>query len=264
MSEVSEPRPSDPPAKTRLVFKIALLLVFVFIAFLSLPSFFMAGRAGVLGAITLGWWSFLQRTLPGISWNWNIVGMSALCVLLILILAHVFLRWITKSVSSAQGRSSQWPWRWTWCGLLATGLLFLVGMGVGGMAHQAGWLSSQSGSWYEIKGEDFFNLRQLDGALQQAALEAGGDILEMRRVLRSPDSSYFPRGRGENALLARFQLLLIRDGTNDFAGRIIFPRDPARQARSRGIYRFEGRNDEFPMDRLPELIQRHQNQLLAF
>jgi hypothetical protein len=264
MSEEAEPLPSHQPAKTRLVFKIALVLVLVFIAFLFLPSFFMAGRAGVLGAVALGWWSFLQRTLPGISWNWDIVGMSAVCVLLILILAHVFLRWITKSVSSAQGRRWQWPWRWTWCGLLAIGLLFLVGMGVGGMAHQAGWLSSRSGSWYEIKGEDFSDLRQLDGALQQAALEAGGDILEMRRVLRSPDSSYFPRGRGENSLLERFQVLLIRDETNALAGRIIFPRDPARWARARGIYSFADRNDNFPMEQLPKLIQKHQQQLLAF
>jgi hypothetical protein len=264
MSEASEPRPSEPPARTRLLFKLTLVLVLVIIVLLYLPMFFMAGRSGVLGAVMFGWWRFLRRTLPGISWNWDIVGMSALCVLLILLLAHAFLRWITKSISSARGRSWQWPWRWTWCGLLAIGLFFLVGMGVGGVAHQAGWLSSQSGSWYEIKGEDFLDLRQLDGALEQAALEAGGDIQEMRQAVSGPDSTYLRRRTGENSLVERFHVLLIREGTNDFAGRIVFPRDPARQARVRGMYWYEGKYQEFPMERLPELIQKHQKQLLAF
>jgi hypothetical protein len=264
MSEAPDSLPSNQPAKTRLVFKIALVLVFGFIALLFLPEFFMAGRSGVLGAIALGWWSFLRRTLPGMSWNWDIVGMSALCVLLILILAHGFLRWITNSIASVGGRSWQWPWRWTWCGLVGVALLFLVGMCVGGVAHQAGWLSSQTGSWYESKGMDFPDMLQLDAALQQAALDAGGDIQAMRRALRSPDSVYFRRRSGEDSLVDRFQLLLIRDGTNAFAGTIIFPRDPLRQARSRGIYWFENKNDSFPMEKLPELIQKHQKQLLAF
>jgi len=264
MSEASEPRPSEPPGKTRLFFKIALALLLVIITFLFLPEFFMAGRAGVIGAVALGWWSFLNRTLPGISWNWDIVGMSALCVLLVLMLAHVFLRWITKSISSARGRSWQWPWRWTWCSLIGVALLFLVGMCVGGVAHQAGWLSSQTGGWYEIKGADFSDMRQLDGALEQAALETGGDIQEMRRALSGPDSVYFRWQSRESPLVERFQVLLIRDGTNGCAGTIIFPRDPVRQARSRGIYRFEHKNDSFPIEKLPELIQKHQKQLLAF
>jgi hypothetical protein len=264
MSEASEPPPSEQPARTRLVFKIGLVLVSLFIALLLLPSFFMASRMGLMEAVALGWWRFLNRTLPSISWNWDIVGMSVLCALLVLMLAHAFLRWITKSISSARGRSWQWPWTWTWCGLTGIALLFLVGMCVGGVAHQAGWLSSQTGSWYEIKGEDFLNLRQLDADLQQAALETGGDIQEMRRALSGPDSAYFRLRPGENSLVERFQVLLIRDGKNDFAGTIIFPRDPVRQARSRGIYWFENKNDSFPMEKLPGLIQKHQKQLLAF
>lgn len=264
MSEVSEPQPSNQPVKTRLIFKLALVMILVMIAFLYLPVFFMAGRAGVLGAVVFGWWRFLSRTLPGISWNWDIVGMSALCVLLVLLLAHAFLRWITKAISFARGRSGQWPWRWTWCGLISIGLFFLVGMCVGGVAHQAGWLSSQTGSWYETKGEDVFDLRQLDGALEQAALEVGGDIAEVRRAVAGPDSTYLRQRSGENSLVERFQVLLIREGTNDFAGRIIFLRDPTRRARTRGIYWFEGKTEYFPLEKLPELIQKHQTQLLAF
>jgi len=263
MSEESDPPLSRQPAKPRLIFKVALVLALVFVAILSFPAFFMAGRVGLMGAVALGWWRFLRRTLPNISWNWDIVGMSALCVLLILVIAHVFLRWMTKNIASARGRNWCWPWKWTWCGLVAIALCFVVGMCVGGVTHQVGWLSLQSESWYERKGEDFLDMRQLDGALQRALLETNGDVEKARQALRNPESGYFYRRSGESPLIERFHLLLIMDSTNKVAGTIIFPRDAARRDHSQGMYWFEDENDYFQMEKLPELVEKHQKQLLA-
>lgn len=265
MSETAIPTPSPPRSMARqigraLFWSLSILIIFFLLMMLTAGP----GRFELPFVLATGWMRFLARTAPKVTWNWDLVAMGIVSAAVILLLAQRFLTWIVKNVTLARNLEWRWPWRWTWCGLVAIGLFFLVGMCVGGVAHQAGWLSSQSGSWYEIKGEDFFDLRQLDAALEQAALKAGGDMAEVRRAVAGPDSTYLRRRSGENSLAERFQVLLIREGTNNFAGRIIFLRDPTRRARTRGIYWFEGKNENFPVEKLPELIQKHQTQLLAF
>jgi len=239
MSKETHPVLSPKPASTSLVFKLALVFILVFLVIVFLPLFFMAGQVGVIGAIALGWWQFLRRTLPGISWNWDIVGMWILCVLLILSLAHAFLRWITNSIGSRRGQNWHWPWRWTWCGLTSVMLLFLVGMSVGGAAHQIGWLTSSQEPWFESKGGigvDINNMRQLDGAFQQALLESNEDLERACRALRNPHCEYLRQQSGDIPMLQKYHFLLILEGTNKVVGTILFPRDAQGRGHYLGMY----------------------------
>jgi len=111
------------------------IIGFAFLLFLA-----MGGGVFLKLAITLltGWFAFLSRTLPKMEWNLSIAGMALLCSLIALGLGHVFFR----SVAVAVDRT--WRWRWTVCGFAAIGVLFLVGMSAGGIAHQIGWMASSS------------------------------------------------------------------------------------------------------------------------
>jgi hypothetical protein len=263
VSDANDPNPPRTSRGLGCVTKLAVLVLVLFLLFVFMGAGIGSGQIAALTALALGWLAFLQRTVPQITWNWDLVVMGVLCTAVVCFLGHRFASWLTISIARQRGLDWRWPWRWTICGLVGIGLSFLVGMCAGGIAHQVGWLSSQTESWYERRGEVFLDLRQLDGALQQAVLEADGDAEKVRQALRNPESGYLYKRRGEAPLPERFQVLLIVNSANKVAGAIVFPRDHAKHTRSQVMYSFEGKDDYLPMEKLPELIAKHQNQLLA-
>lgn len=263
MSDGNNPNLPTTSRGLGCVTRIALAALVLCLLLIFIGAGIGFGQVAVIGALTFGWLAFLQRTLPQVTWNWDLMTMGALCMVTILFLGHRFASWLSTSLARQRGLDWRWPWRWTICSTIGVGLCFLVGMCVGGIAHQLGWLSSQTVSWYERKGEYFLDLHQLDAALQQAVLESDGAAEQARQVLKDPDSGYLSKRRGESPLPERFQVLLIVDGANKIAGAIIFPRDFANRARSQVMYWFEAKNDYLPVDKLPELIKKHQDQLLA-
>ncbi|HEX5220288.1 MAG TPA: hypothetical protein VFZ59_12025 [Verrucomicrobiae bacterium] len=243
--------------------EIVVVISILFVLFLMLLPVLGPGSGDVVSALTLGWLAFLRRTLPQITWNWDLMAMAALCITVILLLGHRLAFRLTTSIARATGRDWRWPRRWTLCGLIALGLGFLVGMCTGGIAHQVGWLSSQTESWYERKGELFLDMRQLATALDQAVLDAGHDVKKIRQILNDPELSYLRIRSGESPLPERFHVLLIVDSTDTVIGSIMLPRNFASRPHARLIYSFENKNDYLPMEKLPELIQKHQRQLLT-
>lgn len=263
---MSEPADLNPPQTKRslgCVFKGAILFIVLFFVFMFMAAGVGSGQVNALIALTFGWINFLNRTVTQISWNWDIVGMATVCVALIVLMGHYFASWLTGHIASKRESDWRWPWKWTCCGLVAVGLAFLVGMAVGGAAHQIGWLSSQSESWYERKGEDFLDMRQLDAGLQQALMDVGNDPVKLRLALRSPESHYVYRRSSEVPIIDKLHLLLIIGDTNNVVGAIIFPRDPSKRVRMRVMYWFGGTNDYFESGKLPGLIQKHQGRLLT-
>lgn len=263
MSEPANPNPSQTKRSLGCVFKIAITFVVLFFAFIFMAAGIGSGQMNALIALAFGWANFLNRTVTQISWNWDLVGMAILCVVIILLMGHYFASWVTNSIVSKRGKEWRWPWKWTCCGLAIVGIAFLVGMSVGGAAHQVGWLSSQSESWYERKGEDFLEIRQLDYGLQMALIDVGDDPAKLRQVLRDSKSEYIYRRSGEVAIIDKFHVLLIIGDTNNVTGTIIFSRDPLKRVRMGGRYSFGDTNDYFEAEKLPGLIQKHQGHLLA-
>lgn len=217
--------------------------------------------------IGFGWARFLRRTIPRISFNPDLAGMTLLCLAGVLLLAHSFLRWLTKAVAAAGARNWAWRWRWTWCGAAAMGAVFLVGMAVGGIAHQVAWMASSPEPWYERKlggAQLISDLTQLRMGLQTVLDDTKGDLEKARRELKHAESEYLFRYKDEPSLSERYSCLLILEGKGSLLGAILFPRDPSKWNHPRGLlYWFEQQQDFLPMSELPVLLQRHQGHLLA-
>src|SRR5262249_24078829 len=125
--------------------------------------------------LVAGWVSFLSRTLPRISFNGELLLTALFCVVGVLLLAHWFLNWLTVRLGSSRGQAWTWAWRWTWCGGSTLGVACVVGMSLGGITHQAGWMFSMHEPWFELNTgrSPFWNdARQLQAVLQTAVIEA--------------------------------------------------------------------------------------------
>lgn len=251
----------------RLLGRIVLygFLGVVLVTFLASMSFVLLQ---ILPVLVSGWWFFLRRTVPGISWNWDLVGMGILCAVLILLGAQWILNWIWQSIRKARALEDgnrRWPWKSTWCGSLAVAMLFLVGMAVGGIAHQVGWMLSSPERMIEPRrysGADANDMRHLAGGLEQAILETQGDVRQMRHLVWRTDGGFL---RSDLAPVFRdaYHVLLIVEPDGKIGGSIIFPRDPERRRRAGCLFSYGGESGYEPVQKLDGILERHRSRLLA-
>src|SRR5258708_1240973 len=247
----------------RLV-KIALTTILVVFVFMFMMTGAGSGQLEALLTLLLGWLQFLKRTVPQISWNWDIIGMALLCLGMILFLAHRFLNWITRSIASVRGSSFVWPWKWTWCGSLAVALFFLVGMAVGGTAHQIGWIVSSEEPWYERKPRHLKNLiemSQLSQKVRQLLLNSTtGEGLRKALWNSDPEQHGF---EGQPSLLQSYNILLVVGVDGKVTGAILLPRSSESQSKVGGHYVTDQDSKPIPAKDLPELIRSYQGKLVA-
>jgi len=228
----------------------------------------LAGAIGyqVFASLAFGWIGFLTRVVPKISWNWDLLGMAGLCVAGLLGIGHLFIRWLAGEISGANGKRWSWPWRWTWCGALAIGVLFLVGMAVGGIVHQAGWIAASPEPLYEVKrGYGFYGeLKQFNGALRMALSDSKDDWQQTRHELRKPNSEYFPSQQNQPAPDEQITCLLIVSETR-CVGAIVFPRINSSSSASGYLlyWYLQGEERYLPITELGSLLRKHQRQLVA-
>ena len=128
MSEAPNPNLDQAKRGLGFVFKLALLVIALFFAFVFLAAGIGSGHIDALIALIFGWINFLKRTVPEISWNWDLIGMALFCSVLIVVLGHRFTSWVTSTITSKRELGWRWPWKWTCCGLAMVGLSFLVGI----------------------------------------------------------------------------------------------------------------------------------------
>ena len=257
-------RPKDPvPRIGRFVSRLVIAVLLVFALLITLGQ----GLVELPILLGIGWARFLARTVSRVSLNWDLVGMALLCGAGVLFVGHRFLQWLAGQIAASRGSAWTWPWRWTWCGASAVGVVFLVGMAVGGIAHQAAWMASSPESWYERKGVDgllWSDLKQLRLGLQLAMEDANGDVEKGSHAFKTSEGDYLPRPSREPRFLDKYVCLLIVEGSDKLAGAILFPRVQARSEHSRVLLYWSGTHDDFyPMTRLPALLQKHQGHLVA-
>jgi hypothetical protein len=257
-----EPEPPTPRKDLGSIARIVVRTALGFLIALLLLGIVGPGAFEPLVLLGIGWIGFLARTVPRITWNWDLLGMALLCMAGVLILAHWFLHWLTGQLATSRGLAGSWRWRWTWCAACIVGIAFLVGMAVGGIAHQTAWIASSHESWYEQRGPSPIRseLSQLQWALQSVMDNAKGDLEETRAELKKLERQQ----RTGPALFEIHQCLLIVDLSGKLAGAILFPRDPS-QAESAGslLYWFQEAPDFLPMSKLPELVRKHQGRLVS-
>ena len=262
--EANTQGPSDQRPPRRWLRRLGLtILILILVPFLFLLTLGPAGGA-VLSTLTTGWISFLDRTLPAISWNWDLIGMAALCSVLIVLLGQWLLSRLVQSIATARGTTWRWRWRWTWGGLVIIAVSFLVGMAVGGIAHQVGWMVSSDEPLYERKSGFLYDedVQQLHDIVMASARGAAGDLDQIREFVRSRAGGWRGRFGQEGLLLERFRIFLLQDASGAITGTIIVPRVKDQRERW-GFHSTENRPQRFLAEDLPFYIREYGEHMIA-
>lgn len=127
--------------------------------------------------LPLGWVGFLQRVVPQITWNGSVIGMSMLCLAVMLVGGQTLMNGFWKNWARTHSGIDPrpWPWRSTASIFALIFLPFLSGMAVTGTVHQLAWVSQAKEPLFvnlARKQSSFNDMRILAGALDQALLEA--------------------------------------------------------------------------------------------
>ncbi len=248
------------------VTKAALLVLVLFFLFMFMAGGIVSGQISALVALCFGWLTFLNRTVPQITWNWDLVGMAVICSALIAVLGHRFAVWITTSIVSKRGTAWRWPWRWTLCGFAAVGLLFLVGMSVGGAAHQFGWLIGSQEPWFEQKPrylEDLLQMQELDMECRVALIDTN-TVAGVHQSLRKSDAERRSEEHRKRSMLQSFHILLVSTNRERVDGIIIFPRAAEFRSRLHGYFITGADSVQVHTEKLPALLKEREPHLIAF
>jgi len=167
------------------------------IVVISLAALVLLGCLGcivpidILSALLAGWAFYLARVLPQLQFNWSGVATAILCLVGFAFGLHGFLEWFCRhwenrpemkpagpNADFDSMRPLRWQRRWTAAIVVFVLLSFATGMAATGIAHQVGWLftethpflSPSSGArWAAIRAQSTNNLKQIG----LAAIEFG-------------------------------------------------------------------------------------------
>jgi hypothetical protein len=227
--------------------------------------FFLTIGPGILEpafVLAFGWVLFLQRTIAAISWNWDLVGMSIVASIAILLLVQKLVGGLFDKIAVSRNAPWRWSWTWTWSGFVGLLVLFLVGMAVGGIAHQVGWLMSTKEPMIEAKNRkwrDHANMRQLELEIRMALQDESGDVEKTRVALRDNPSGFL----NGSPITQMYHVLLVRNG-DQVIGRLIFPRDGQRRESVGGYFSFDsGESNMCPWSRIQEMVKTNHANLIA-
>lgn len=106
--------------------------------------------------LAFGWAAFLTRSIARLTVNWNGVATAIVCIVLLLLGGHPFLKWLVTAARSPHAGSPSndsgpqtsapatrpWPLRRTAQLLAVFMLLFIAGTAFIGLVHQAAWLAT--------------------------------------------------------------------------------------------------------------------------
>lgn len=214
-----------------------------------------------------GWASFLSRTGPRIHWNFDLIAMGVICTAIALLLAHWLVNGLVRTVGEARGKNWTWPWRCTWCGATVVAIAFIVGMAMGGIVHQVGWIHSSPEPLMERKGikwEINSNMRTVEMAFRLASDDTATNLTEIRREMWNPTNSYFGSAKQTAAAMQSCHLLLIIGENSAVHGTIIFPRDPTVAAKLGGSFTLDGNAEWLRGEQLQARLKEYSARLISY
>ena len=213
--------------------------------------------------LTFGWVLFLERTVSTITWNWDLVGMSMVASIVILLLVQKLVGGLFDRVAASCNVPWRWSWRWTWTAFTGLLVLFLVGMAVGGITHQVGWMMSTNEPMIESKRgkwRDYANMKQLELEIRMALEDDSGDIEKARVALREKPSGFL----NGSPITQMYHVLLVKNDEEKVIGRLIFPRDGLQRDKIGGYFSFDtGESNMCPWPRMREMVKTNHANLIA-
>ena len=254
------------PVFTRSGCLIIAGLLFVFF-FLSKASVFpLVHSSGPLQALGLGWLYFLERTVPKVTWSWDIVGLALFCILGILFIGHYLLARLVLQISQASGKAWHWPWKWTWCGLCGVFIFFFTGMAIGGMVHQIGWLMTSREPLYEVKGgafRTFSDMRQLEAATTYAITETNHNLTAFKKVY-AETTSWFHSYYDGKVWPESYQVFFVVTNREDVVGTLVFPREANLRKKVGGIFSVNDSGNTVSSEQISDLLHTNPATLVPF
>lgn len=238
-------------------------LVFSFLCIMTVGF----GPIEPLLIVIFGWMIFLARTVPQMQFNLDLVGMALFCVVTMGFGLNWFFRWLTEGIAVKRGWINEkfvWQRRWAWSIVLGLGLLFVVSMSVGGVAHQVGWMAaSDEPMFVNLTFKRFRVVMDMRGVSEAVWIELkkeDGNLQAVHQGFREGKDAFATRF---GLPVANFQGFAIMDG-DIWVGSIIFPRDQEQRQKLGGFYQNKDLNEKVDADKLESLIQENRSKLVSF
>ena len=208
----------------------------------------------MLTYLPIGWWLFLKRNIPQISFNWGLIMTGVICSTLVLVLGNCFLSALYAQIQPGPQPGEplrKWRWRWS-VGLYASiWLLFLIAFGATGVLRHASWLLSYNQPWYEIRGLSYRQLSGADSAVGQIVIDNDQDFEKTRQSILAVSTSW----GSANPLCEDYNIILYGDSSNEVATYLIIPRKAESLAQGEfAVTVPEGSRLFKPISELPKLL----------
>ncbi len=141
----------------------------------------------ILLALLAGWAFYLARVLPQLKLNWSGAATAMICLVGFTCGLHAFLGWFRAQWEAPPGTKPEGPtnhfestthrrWKRRWTAAIAVLVLlsFATGMAATGIAHQVGWLFTETHPFVNVSGSATAAARRLQSTsnLKQIALAA--------------------------------------------------------------------------------------------
>jgi hypothetical protein len=224
---------------------------------ISLGSLFLllllAGTplGSILTALTLGWYSVLQRKLPVITVNWSVIGMAILCATLAVLFGHRLVGSLLAQIQS--GRSSslgiRWRWQWTLSALGTLVVLFTVAMGSAGVFRHVSWLLACKEPWIADRGRVDTDYVDAQRVLSIAIADRTSVSNAQAAFLKSPS-----RRANHSLVCERYSAILFGDSEAHLTAFVLIRRDSTQK----GVLVIDSERNDLPdlhpLAKLPEIV----------
>lgn len=197
-----------------------LLILAILLPYLAKPGSF----AAVLKTIPFGWWHFLKRNIPQLTYDWGLAATALVCTAGLLFLGNWLMGALCRQFQTAAPSVSarRWKWSWSLAVYAAIWLLFVVAFGAAGVFRHATWLYRSTEPWHEERLNFYLELSIASGEVEQCIFESKHDLQKARETLASVGG----HRRGERLLAEDFNIILFPGKSNKVAAYVIIPRNP--------------------------------------
>ena len=127
----------------RIFWSVLKWTAFLLLALFVLSAFGLEFLIGIPFMLAFGWIRFLHDNISAMQVNPLLLAEAGVCVVLLGLGSHWFARWLYGQMSPAAPVT--WRPGWTIAGLGGVLLLFVAGIAIIGITHQAAWLFTAKG-----------------------------------------------------------------------------------------------------------------------
>jgi hypothetical protein len=216
----------------------AILILILTTIVLPYPAFL------VLKELLLGWWSFVDRIVPLITLNWDLLGMAAVCVGGVLGLSH----WLLSRFARWRFRSSMALNGLVW-------LSFFTATAVAGVVEQTRWLCAAEHEPGLVVTKRGTRVNQLVRSLSWEVERRLWEGLTVEAAMAGFQADHAGQFAPPNGRYRDLRVFCLVNATNGYAGLIVFRRPeivhPDHQV---ALHSPESPTMEYPPEELPRLL----------